>query len=80
MTVQVGDEWPVWWDTEDGREAGYHKARIIEIKPYRGAFNKARDPVHYFDAILVLAAPSTKKGKTEMAVCLADAPYHGGRG
>lgn len=59
--LKIGDEVPVFWDTEDGRPAGHHKARILGVRPYTG-------PLAYlgFHSILKLAAPSTKKGWLEM--------------
>jgi hypothetical protein len=59
---RVGREWPVWWDTEDGRPAGSHKARILEVRAYTGCFIDA------FTHTLRLTAPRTRRGWTEMAV------------
>jgi hypothetical protein len=53
-TLKVGDEYPVWWETFDGRPAGHHQARVLEIKsikPYLG-----------LTVILKLECPGTKKG------------------
>lgn len=58
---EVGDLYPVWWDTEDGRPAGQHMARILEILPYRGPFD-------FIKCIYRLHAPSTKKGRIDMSI------------
>jgi hypothetical protein len=60
--IKVGDEYPVWWDTEDGRPAGKHKARVLEIRPYTGPYTGI------FDSVIKLAAPSTKKGWLELTI------------
>lgn len=57
-------EWPVWWDTDDGRPAGQHIARVIECVPYTGRYTQ------WFTHVLKLADPSTRKGWTETAVDL----------
>jgi hypothetical protein len=59
--LHIGDEVPVWWDTEDGRPAGQHKARILAARPYTGPH-----PTLGYHAILKLAAPTTKRGWMEM--------------
>lgn len=61
FSLKVGDEYPVYWDTGDGRPAGSHMARILDIKPYTGQF-----PEH-FTVFLKLYAPTTKRGFMEMA-------------
>ncbi len=60
MAYKVGDEFPVWWDTDDGRPDGNHMATILEVKPYTGKFK--------FSAVLRLSAPRLKKGWLEMTV------------
>lgn len=61
LSVKVGDLHPVWWETFDGRPAGDHLARILEIKPYHG-------PLDFVECILVLEAPTLRGGKTEMSL------------
>jgi hypothetical protein len=63
MTYVVGEEYeyPVFWDTGDGRPDGYHRARILEIRPMR-------KPYMGLTTILKLYAPKTKKGWVEMTV------------
>lgn len=63
--VKVGQEWPVWWDTEDGRPAGQHKARILEIRLYAGAY-----PQH-FKYIFKLSS-ATRRGWAEMTIPITD--------
>lgn len=58
---KVGDLYPVWWDTEDGMPGGQHKARIIEILPYKGPFK-------FIKCIYRLHAPHTKKGRLDMSI------------
>lgn len=62
----IGTEWPVWWDTMDGRPGGDHMAEVLAVKPYTGPLT---DIVSH---ILVLAAPGNKSGKAEMSVDLRD--------
>lgn len=62
--IQVGDLWPVWWDTGDGKPAGEHEARILDIRPYDGPMDLG------MTHILKLALPDTPKGYTEMSVAL----------
>jgi hypothetical protein len=62
LTFNVGDEYPVWWETYDKRPGGQHKAKIFEVMPYRGKFTE------HFTVVLKLTAPKTKKGYVEMAV------------
>ncbi len=38
ILYKVGDDYPVWWDTNDGRASGKHMARILEIKAYTGHY------------------------------------------
>lgn len=66
MELKIGDLYPVWWDTYDGRPAGNHKATVIDILPYRGKFSE------HFTHVLKLTAPSTKKGWLLMSVDLRD--------
>lgn len=57
----VGREWPVWWETNDGRPAGQHRARVIEVLEYKGRYD--------FNAcVFVLTAPNTYKGSVEMSI------------
>ncbi len=58
MKLKVGDEYSVWWNTNDGRPAGNHKARILDITPYTGRYN--------FTHVLKLLAPNTSRGWLEM--------------
>jgi len=58
---KVGDDYPVYWETYDGRPAGSHRARILDIKPYTGKFKE------HFTVVLKLHAPTTKRGFMEMA-------------
>jgi len=57
---KVGEEYPVWWETNDGRPPGKHKAVIIAVLPYIGRYNYA--------CVLRLTAPRTNRGWLEMAV------------
>lgn len=59
MSIKVGDLYPVWWSTESTPP---NKARILEIKSYRGRYPQD------FNAVLRLSAPGTKQGWLEMAV------------
>lgn len=59
--LRVGDLYPVWWDTGDGRPAGDHNARILAIRPYDG-------PIEGLTHILKLTLPGSKRGWTEMSV------------
>lgn len=56
----IGKEWPVWWDTNDGREAGNHIAMIIDVLPYNG-------PYDFIECIFKLTA-NTRSGYTEMSI------------
>ena len=58
---EVGDLYPVWWETNDVRPAGSHMARIIEILPYKGPFD-------FIKCIYRLTAPNTKRGWLDMAI------------
>ena len=62
MRYKVGDEYPVWWDTNYGRPIGHHKARIIEIFKYTGAYPQ------FFNYVFKLYDPNTSRGWSEMAV------------
>jgi len=59
---KVGDEYPVWWETLDGRPDGQHQARILEVLPYTGRLPQC------FSAVLRLSAPRTAQGWLEMCV------------
>lgn len=59
MTYQVGDFFPVWWNTGAAMVNGFYPARILEVLPYRGRFA--------FSAVLRVAAPETKRGWMEIA-------------
>lgn len=60
---KVGDDYPVWWNTEREKiDGGYFPARIIDVFPYRGRY-----PQH-FTHVLRLTDPNTKRGWSEMAV------------
>lgn len=58
----AGSDYPVWWETNDGRPAGNHRALILAIKPYNGRFTEL------FNFIFKLAAPNTRRGWLEMTV------------
>lgn len=62
MEYKVGDEYPVWWETNDKRPPGEHMARIIEIYPYKGNYPK------FFNHVFKLFDPGTHRGWSEMAV------------
>lgn len=57
-------EWPVWWETHDGRPAGQHMAKVLAVNPYLGKYTDM------FTHTLELSAPGTRAGKLEMAVRL----------
>lgn len=57
----VGREWPVWWETNDGRPAGQHRARVLEVLKYTGRYD-------FMACIFKLACPNTHKGYTEMTI------------
>jgi hypothetical protein len=57
-----GMDYSVWWETNDGRPAGIHRAQIIAIRRYDGLYRK------FFNYIFKLAAPNTGKGWVEMSV------------
>ncbi len=61
MTLKIGDEYPVWWETFDGRPGGQHMAKIIAIEPYRGKFTE------FFNVTLTLVAPTTRNGALQMS-------------
>ena len=58
MQLKVGDEYPVWWETNDG--CVNHKVRILAISPYTGRYN--------YTHVLKLFAPRTLRGWLEMVV------------
>jgi hypothetical protein len=58
---KVGDDHPVWWNTERPMVNGFYPARILEVKPYTG-------PLPFVRCILKLEAPSTKRGWIEMSI------------
>lgn len=60
----IPTEWPVWWDTDDGRPAGQHVARVISCAPYTGHYPQ------WFTHVLKLTAPRTRSGTLDMAVDL----------
>jgi len=62
MYPKVGDLWPVWWDTNDGKPAGQHEARILGIRKYDGDVDLGMTHV------LKLALPEAPRGYTEMSV------------
>lgn len=68
-SINWPEEWPVWWDTGDGRPDGQHMARIIEVFPYTGKYPQ------WFSYVLRLADPNTRKGWTEMAIPSTEAPH-----
>lgn len=57
----VDREWPVWWETNDGRPAGKHRARVLEVLEYRGRYD-------FIACTFKLASPNTYKGHTEMTI------------
>jgi hypothetical protein len=61
MTVKTGDLYPVWWTTDTLEP---HMARVMAVIPYRGRYPQ------WFNAVLILSAPNTKRGSLEMAVKL----------
>lgn len=56
---RVGQLYPVWWDTEDGKEQ--HEARILGVRKYTGIFTE------HYRYILKLSVPRTRRGWLEMA-------------
>lgn len=60
-------EWPVWWDTFDGRPSGDHRAAVVHVRPYTGAYPDV------FTHVLTLRAPRTRAGLLEMSVNLKEA-------
>jgi hypothetical protein len=57
----VGTEWPVWWETNDGRPAGKHRAMVIAVREYTGRYD-------FMACIFLLSAPNTYKGSVEMTI------------
>lgn len=51
---KAGDLVPSWWDTNDGRPDGKHLARILEVLPYKGGFQK------WYGHVLVLEGTQTR--------------------
>jgi len=64
VTLQVGDDYPVWWNTNRPLVNGHYPARIIDMVPYLGLYK------NFFTHVLWLEAPETKSGKSPMAVNL----------
>lgn len=60
MIPKIGDDYPVWWDTNDGRPAGAHMAKVMGVLQYCG-------PLDFVKCILVLSAPNTRRGQVEMS-------------
>lgn len=60
--LKKGDPYPVWWNTGSEYINGWYTAKIIDIKPYKGAYPQ------YFTHVLQLTNPGTRRGWTEMAV------------
>jgi len=57
----VGKEWPVWWETNDCRPSGSHRAMILDVLEYTGRYN-------FIACIFVLSAPNSRDGQTEMSI------------
>jgi len=57
----LGKEYPVWWETNDGRPAGNHRAKVLDVKPYTGRYD-------FVACIFVLAATRNYSGQCEMAI------------
>ena len=60
-SVQRPDVYPVWWSTGTKEP---NMAAVLGVYPYKGRYTE------YFNAVLRLAAPETKRGWLEMAVKL----------
>lgn len=60
MNYNIGDTYPVWWNTGEPMVDGFYPATIIKVLPYTGKFD--------FTAVLRLTAPGTKRGWLEMTV------------
>jgi hypothetical protein len=58
---QVGDEIRVWWQTGRG-----NMATVLAVLPYTGKFPE------WFDCVLRLSAPNTRRGWMEMAYRSSD--------
>ena len=59
--LKVGSLYPVWWYTGDKNP---NMATVIAVLSYTGIYKQ------YFNAVLRLTAPNTRRGWTEMAVKL----------
>ena len=68
MTPQVGEDWPVWWNTGRPPINGYYPARILEVRPYTGLYTQ------HFTHILKLEPPGIRQGWVEMSVHEQDRP------
>lgn len=61
-TVKVGDLYPVWWTATERDASGRPLARVFEILPYTGRYPQ------WFNAVLRLHAPNTRRGYADMTV------------
>ena len=62
---KTGMLWPVWWDTDDGKEQ--HEAIIYAIKKYDGLYKD------WFTHIFKLQCPPNRSGYAEMTVKVENA-------
>lgn len=60
IMFKLGDDYPVWWNTNRPYVDGWYPATIIKITPYTGRYN--------FTHVLRLVAPNTRRGWLEMVV------------